>query len=386
MEMNNANDEIALEKDRAYQACRFYAKELQARIGETRAEAFRKSFQKASRLVDEANEIARQVHPKERYEFNAEVLTDLFGHDCEVPECVIRLKKLATGKARWREVVKRHMMNRKTRFWLETLSSLRMGCAAEFSYDKTVLLLGIDDFRYRMDFYRDAYSLVRASVRPEPEAFQELPRHVQDCWAAVPPWIAQEQFLQESAEKERDERLQEMSAYDQFCVLADSQEQLEALTQLCDAKDKRIEALQAAARDMSQAEDGAKGSRCNHQAPGSRTSATTAAQERLLSQFRDALVTHQQLQAKEIVSFKRHIRSLDDRNGHYFRQLQALRAEVKTGFKNGTKEQEPDSSGTTGALELVDYCAQKHGFDLDDAGKLMNRRKTVSSFSPTDTK
>eukprot|EP00930_Biecheleria_cincta_P039976 TRINITY_DN27428_c0_g1_i1.p1 TRINITY_DN27428_c0_g1~~TRINITY_DN27428_c0_g1_i1.p1 ORF type:complete len:983 (-),score=197.88 TRINITY_DN27428_c0_g1_i1:9-2957(-) len=358
-EMNHANDEIALETDRAYQACRFYAKELQARIGETRAEAFRKQFQKACRMVNEANEIARQIHAKERYEFNAEVLTDLVGHDCEVPECVIRLKKLPTGKARWREVVTRHLMNRRTRLWLETLSSLRMGCAVDLCHDKTVLLLSMDDFRYRMDFYRDAYNMVRASTLPEPEAFQELPRHMQDCWGAVQPWVAQEQALREATEKERDERLREMSVYDQCSALADLQEQLKALTQLCDAKDKRIEALEAAARDVSQAEDGAKGSRCNHQAPGSRTSATTAAQERLLSQFRDALVTHQQLQAKDTVSFKRHIRSLDDCNGHYFRKLQALRAEIGIASANETKVQEPDSSGTRGAMQLVDYCAAR---------------------------
>merc|ERR1719271_166498 len=79
----------------------------------TRAQRFLIQFQKAMILVEEANEISKTIRARDRFKFNVEVLVDTFQYQQDEPECVIRLKKYLTGIRRMKDLITRHIIEKK---------------------------------------------------------------------------------------------------------------------------------------------------------------------------------------------------------------------------------------------------------------------------------
>eukprot|EP00931_Biecheleriopsis_adriatica_P049595 TRINITY_DN28694_c0_g1_i1.p1 TRINITY_DN28694_c0_g1~~TRINITY_DN28694_c0_g1_i1.p1 ORF type:complete len:991 (-),score=232.42 TRINITY_DN28694_c0_g1_i1:40-2790(-) len=332
-------DEIHMEEDAAYQQCLFYSKELATRIGETRATAFTRSFHKVCRLVHEANELVRTVHPKERLHFSAEVLTDLFGSECEVPECIVRLKKLETGKARWRSFVKQHILQSKTRSFMVTLDHMRLNLPVQLEPDHTVLLMNRDDFARRMQYSRE---VCKAILMQGPEVLQDMPHAERECWGPIPPWIAAE-LEQEKFERELHlkEELGEGKSEKEKLL----EDELETMRKLLETKDRRIRALELAGprppgrRPSSFLEDSRNAlHQANGSAPGLQgtTAASLPASTReeahyhLLGQVKEMVDARRKRQSEESQALEKHIQDLNLCNDTYFEKLRSLRAEVRS--------------------------------------------------------
>eukprot|EP00928_Gymnodinium_smaydae_P042701 TRINITY_DN28714_c0_g1_i1.p1 TRINITY_DN28714_c0_g1~~TRINITY_DN28714_c0_g1_i1.p1 ORF type:complete len:1037 (+),score=227.18 TRINITY_DN28714_c0_g1_i1:450-3113(+) len=100
----------ALRDEHRFNQCLRYIDQMEGRLGATRTQRFIQRLGKATRLADEANAISARLLPLDRLVFAVETSETLFGDDCSVPECVIRVSKGETGAARWRNVTRRHLM------------------------------------------------------------------------------------------------------------------------------------------------------------------------------------------------------------------------------------------------------------------------------------
>lgn len=107
--LEHALREVVPVDSEAYARCCSFVNSLEGRIG---AQAFLQKFRRLLNLCDEANEITREVRPRERCDFCIEVVTDLLRDQEQSPDCVVRLKKFETGKARLRSIIHRKVMKR----------------------------------------------------------------------------------------------------------------------------------------------------------------------------------------------------------------------------------------------------------------------------------
>uniref|UniRef100_A0A7S4QWX0 Kinesin motor domain-containing protein n=1 Tax=Alexandrium monilatum TaxID=311494 RepID=A0A7S4QWX0_9DINO len=104
--------EVVPSNSDSYEKCKFFVRELQDRIGQQKAQKFLAEFGKVLTEVEEANAITTEVRPCEHLRFCAEVLTDLFLYQQEEPEVVVRLKRVETGRARLRTLMRKSRMTR----------------------------------------------------------------------------------------------------------------------------------------------------------------------------------------------------------------------------------------------------------------------------------
>ena len=98
---------------------------LQGRIGEYKAQAFLHSFSKAQKLVDEANDITKEIRPKDRLRctptpthtrhfahqtscirFSLEVISDVYTYESDEPEFIVRLWRDKSAKQKFQMIVR----------------------------------------------------------------------------------------------------------------------------------------------------------------------------------------------------------------------------------------------------------------------------------------
>lgn len=98
-DLDAALTEVVDTESPEYEQCRYYVRELEGKLGSSRAQHFLQEFGKILPLVSEANEITREVRPKDRLRLSLEVMSDIFTYETDEPELVVRLWKGSTGVA-----------------------------------------------------------------------------------------------------------------------------------------------------------------------------------------------------------------------------------------------------------------------------------------------
>ncbi|CAE6966073.1 unc-104 [Symbiodinium natans] len=338
--LETALEEVEMPDDPAYQQCLMYAKNLQSRIGDVRAQQFRKSFQKVCRLVNEANEMAQALCPKERLLFGAEVLTDCFGTDAETVESIVRVRKLETGKARWRDVVKSKVLDKKEAPWslLDTFVTVSMQKKVGTS-SHTILLLNVDEFNQRLQHFRDLYK----AVVTDHHSLEDMPLAERECWGRLPPWMAaeldheleqEEKLEQEIAKRKPIAQGHEKSENEAFL-----EEKLACMQQLLDVKDRRIQSLELAAeaQGSSYRKSGGRLNERRHSTPSlgvqKRPEAPTTrrqAHRQLMSQVQELIRSGQERHEAKNKMLERHFQELESCGSGYLDRLKTLRAEVSS--------------------------------------------------------
>eukprot|EP00916_Digyalum_oweni_P013872 GHVL01022692.1.p1 GENE.GHVL01022692.1~~GHVL01022692.1.p1 ORF type:complete len:1102 (+),score=155.04 GHVL01022692.1:257-3562(+) len=92
IDMNWINTEVMM-KDRVDEGIRTYMEETQDRIGPERAHKFLMAFKECSRLVDEANDMTKEMLPDSGLYFSPETIVNIFTYRNDDPEMVVRLLK-----------------------------------------------------------------------------------------------------------------------------------------------------------------------------------------------------------------------------------------------------------------------------------------------------
>jgi len=144
-----------------YGACLAYIKLVESRLGEARARSFLQKFQHLFPMVEEANELAGELRPQDRYEFTLEAIEDPSTHQTEAPECVVRLKKHPTGKNRLRSIIHRKVVPQTALVRLTeevTKRRAEMTESPENEPAQTVRLLTEAEFRERLRRLREEYN------------------------------------------------------------------------------------------------------------------------------------------------------------------------------------------------------------------------------------
>lgn len=147
--------EVVPSNSESYQKCKFFVREMQDRIGQEKAQSFLQEFGKVLTLVEEANAIAKEVRPCEGLRFCAEVLTDVLRYQQEEPEVVIRLKRVETGRARLRTLMRKSRMTR-TGDDINAGRKLMHSVVEEETYE-TVAVLDMASFERRLAKLRTIY-------------------------------------------------------------------------------------------------------------------------------------------------------------------------------------------------------------------------------------
>jgi len=98
--------EVVDEESQSFVQAKAYIEELRGRIGEYKAQAFLHSFSKAQKLVDEANDITKEIRPKDRLRFSLEVISDVYTYESDEPEFIVRLWRDKSAKQKFQMIVR----------------------------------------------------------------------------------------------------------------------------------------------------------------------------------------------------------------------------------------------------------------------------------------
>lgn len=152
-----------------YQKCLTYVQQLEGQVGHTRAQVFLQQFRNLYGLVEEANTISQEVRPIDRFIFVIEVMLEgvFSAQDETLPTCVVKLKKGETGAERWRNTVKRKILDANSaklqglafdiklkHSSAKVLEGLNISTAEPF---QTVMLLTRNAFDFRLERLREIY-------------------------------------------------------------------------------------------------------------------------------------------------------------------------------------------------------------------------------------
>jgi len=331
--LETALEEMEMPDDPAYQQCLMYVKHLQSRIGDIRATQFQRSFKKVCRLVNEANELAEALCPKERLLFGAEILTDFFGTDDENVESIVRVRKLQKGKARWRDVVKSKVFAKSERPTLmDTFVTVSMQNIS--ARDQTILLLNSEEFNQRLQHFRDIYK----TVFTDHHSLEDLPLAERECWGRLPPWMAAEldQELEQEVQLEQEIaiRKQLSKGHEKSENEALLEEQLACMQQLLDAKDRRIQSLELAAE--AQVGSPRRANERRHSTPslGAQKPEAPAtrrqAHRELMSRVQELIRSGHERQEVKNKMLERHFQELESCGSSCLDKLKSLRSEVRS--------------------------------------------------------
>lgn len=182
--LESALGEVVQDDCAEYEQCRVYVRELEARVGSTRAQVFLREFARTLPLVDEANEITQEVRASDRLRFSVEVVSDLFTYETDAPELVVRVWKRDTGIRRFRNVVRRMIDKKREQCNILKLFSqatgrrysafgLHGGSMEEGSTqeepERLVCVWEIEEFTDRLEEMREMYEVFRNDGRDEYE-------------------------------------------------------------------------------------------------------------------------------------------------------------------------------------------------------------------------
>lgn len=142
--------------------CHMFAEAEAERLGAAKAQAFLHQFQMLSHLVEEANAIAAEVWPEEHLSFSVEILTDLQKYESDVPECIVRLRRLATRPDS------------------RTSSALKL----TEKLNSTIVVFDESTFTSRVDLFREAYETSQSGA-PQKLHFDDPAK---DPWCGLWPW------------------------------------------------------------------------------------------------------------------------------------------------------------------------------------------------------
>ncbi|CAJ1400036.1 unnamed protein product [Effrenium voratum] len=322
LELETALDEVEMQDDLNYQQCLLLTQNLQNRIGEARSHQFRLGFQKVCRLVSEANALAEDLCPRERLLFSAEILS-VPGDNQEASEVtlesVVRLRRLDTGKARWRSFVRDKVLKprKKPLSLLDHFVKVSMPVRS----GQTSLLMNLEEFSQRLQHFRDVFKW-----RSDGHALEDLRPAERDCWDYTPPWIHREM---EQEQLERGTPAQSAQGSRELML----EEELASLRRLLEAKDNRIEALELAmAKDKAGQRERRPSTSLGREAPGVRKDA----HGQVMSRVRELIDSGRQRQAAEQQLLERHLQDLATGSSSSLEKLRALRSEVRSEvhFKN----------------------------------------------------
>lgn len=296
-------------------------------------------------------------------------MTDLFGSENSIPNVVVRLKKLETGKARLRTIIRTKLMARNAIAKAMADVGIR-GLSNEG--DKTVALLLHEEFNNRMHAIRDIY---RAFFHGGTEAVDAVLRPETDPWANLTP-----------------ETVAEMLDHEQV-ARQDLQAQLDGVREALAAKDRRIRDLefQIAHQQSTPKANSPKKTASVRFAmdeplrrapPGSREEV----QRLLLSQVKEAFQLGLKRDAAEARALRRHLEKVEACESLHLRavrelhaeirseserilrtecdqhsqEVSALQAELERTRQKARLELSEHKASARGALELAEYYVQQH--------------------------
>lgn len=161
-DLEQALDEINVEHHAVFEGCSSFIEELQCGLGVARAQSFLRRFKKLVNLVEEANQITREVRPHVHMQFQVEVAVDLGRRQTDEPELLVRLRKRERGSKLFK-------------------SAAIAVCQGLSAIASSVCVYDGDAFGVRMEFLRQAYEDFRHGG---PSV--DLPQH--DPWHDVSSW------------------------------------------------------------------------------------------------------------------------------------------------------------------------------------------------------
>ncbi|CAJ1432799.1 unnamed protein product [Effrenium voratum] len=234
-------------------------------------------------------------------------------------ESVVRLRRLDTGKARWRSFVRDKVLKprKKPLSLLDHFVKVSMPVRS----GQTSLLMNLEEFSQRLQHFRDVFKW-----RSDGHALEDLRPAERDCWDYTPPWIHREM---EQEQLERGTPAQSAQGSRELML----EEELASLRRLLEAKDNRIEALELAmAKDKAGQRERRPSTSLGREAPGVRKDA----HGQVMSRVRELIDSGRQRQAAEQQLLERHLQDLATGSSSSLEKLRALRSEVRSEvhFKN----------------------------------------------------
>eukprot|EP00929_Paragymnodinium_shiwhaense_P019727 TRINITY_DN1334_c0_g2_i1.p1 TRINITY_DN1334_c0_g2~~TRINITY_DN1334_c0_g2_i1.p1 ORF type:complete len:869 (+),score=276.89 TRINITY_DN1334_c0_g2_i1:148-2754(+) len=200
--------EVKPEETESFASCLQYVKELKDKVGTTRAEVFLKDFRKIAHMVDEANQISKEVRGKDRFEFCPEANVDIYkAQEDAHPECVVRLKRWESATTRMKNAVGRR---RASQFEQQVIQQL--GVDKSKQRFATVAVYPPEMFRERLHYLREAYAAYKTS------GFVDFSKPENDPWREISPWELKEMIEAQNAvmaalQAERDQLWTEKEKY-----------------------------------------------------------------------------------------------------------------------------------------------------------------------------
>lgn len=110
--LEHALMEVMPEENVEFEGTHLFMEDLHRRVGGACAQAFFQGYRRSHDMVTEANLITQELRPKDNLEFCVEVVMDLTRYQNDAPKCVVRLKRREAGKERFRNVVRRKLLDK----------------------------------------------------------------------------------------------------------------------------------------------------------------------------------------------------------------------------------------------------------------------------------
>eukprot|EP00919_Chromeraceae_sp_WS-2016_P044133 GHVR01105178.1.p1 GENE.GHVR01105178.1~~GHVR01105178.1.p1 ORF type:complete len:1050 (+),score=298.05 GHVR01105178.1:81-3230(+) len=203
--------EIVTDDSNDYQGASKYVEELRERIGDFKAQQFLRNFGRALRFIEEANDITRELRPRDKLKFSLEVVVDVMSYDCEQPELIVRVWAGKTAKQRFQEAVA--AMHQPKLLW-KVLKQVKvtgagMNLKREHANGNLLYAWELPKFLHRLELMRSAYQNWYETGEIPYEGRAE-----EDPWHEIGPreMSAKRQLWQAEAQRPYKERISFMDA------------------------------------------------------------------------------------------------------------------------------------------------------------------------------
>lgn len=353
---------------------------------------------------------------------------DLLGAGGDVPHCVVRLTKLQTGKARFKNIVQEKIVQKT--FLQKVMREMNIEVStSESARNNTIIIMNMPDFKERLQHLREAYDAHKRGVL-------DLSKIEQNPWEEVTPW-AMGDYLDDREAIVRRNCADRMAADEQRIATAKAaferlreangsfgsetkwlREELDRAEVREEKKNVRIRELEAQVRDLrsqarlsnanASASDGLRGSG-NAPVNGSTSRQISTREEAykvLLSKIPEAFNAGLKRDAEESRALSRHMQRIEACEAAHFNACKALREEVTaelsdemrestragdrlrgeaTGLRMSLAKVESQlaeqNSGSRAAVELAEhYMSQSNGFRTPNGSQA---RSPSEGQSPT---